>query len=147
MVDDIPPGLPPRRPGDFPIIPLEPGAKPVFRPAYKLSPLENEELKRQIQVYLDKGWIVPSSSPWGAPCFLVKKPHSNKMRMVCDWRGLNRLTIRNRFSLPNPEQLFDKLAGMKWVTKMDATQCFHQIRLTEEEQDYSAITTRYGKVL
>ena len=64
--------------------------------------------------------------------------------MVCDWRGLNKLTIKDRFEIPNPVQLFDKLEGAKWFTKLDLAQGYHQIPLTREDQIKSAIVTRYG---
>jgi len=73
--DTLPPGIPPARPGDHPIAPTIPGSAPVSKPPYKLSPAENTEVKRQLQEYLDKGFLVPSHSSWGAPVFLVKKAH------------------------------------------------------------------------
>jgi hypothetical protein len=86
----------------------------------------------------------PSQSPWGAPNCLVKKPHSTKWRLVCDWRGLNKLTIRDKFEIPNPEILFDKLGGSCWFTKLDLAQRYHQIPLSEDDTVKSAISTRYG---
>jgi hypothetical protein len=72
----------------------------IKRPAFALSPAQNLEVKRQLTEYINKGFMQPSHSPWGAPVFLVKKPHSDKWRLVCDWRGLNKLTIRDRFEIP-----------------------------------------------
>ena len=140
----LPSKLPPHRPGDTPIAPTEPGVKPVKRPAYQLSPSQNLEVKRQLKGYIDKGYLQPSHSPWGAPVFLVKKPHSDQWRMVCDWRGLNKLTIKDRFEIPNPAQLFDKLGGFKWFTKLDLAQGYHQLPLSEDDRIKSAIVTRYG---
>jgi hypothetical protein len=140
----LPAGIPPHREGDTPIAPTIPGAKPVKKPAYKLSPQHNLEVKRQLVEYIEKGFLSPSHSPWGAPVFLVKKPHSDKWRMVCDWRALNQLTIRDRFELPNPEQLFDKLSGAKWFTKLDLAQGYHQLPLSTDDRLKSAISTRYG---
>ena len=140
----LPKGLPPHREGDNPIAPTIPGAIPVKKPYYQLSPSQNLEIKKQLTSYIEKGYLKPSHSPWGAPVFLVKKPHSDQWRMVCDWRGLNKLTIKDRFEIPNPVQLFDKLEGAKWFTKLDLAQGYHQIPLTREDQIKSAIVTRYG---
>jgi len=140
----LPAKLPPHRPGDSPIAPIIPGAKPVKRPAYQLSPSQNLEIKKQLTAYIDKGYLQPSHSPWGAPVFLVKKPHSDQWRMICDWRGLNKITIKDRFEIPNPAQLFDKLGGSKWFTKLDLAQGYHQIPLSEDDRIKSAIVTRYG---
>jgi hypothetical protein len=82
--DTLPAGISLARPGDNPIAPTIPGTAPVSKPPYKLSPAENTEIKRQLQEYLDKGFLVPSHSSWGAPVFLVKKAHSTILRMVCD---------------------------------------------------------------
>jgi hypothetical protein len=141
--DTLPAGIPPARPGDNPIAPTIPGSAPVSKPPYKLSPAENTEVKRQLQEYLDKGFLVPSHSSWGgAPVFLVKKAHSSILRMVCDWRALNKLTIKDKFAIPHPDMLFDKLKGAKYFTKLDLSQGFHQLRLTQEDRAKSAITTR-----
>ena len=142
--DTLPPGIPPARPGDHPIAPTIPGTAPVSKPPYKLSPAENTEVKRQLQEYLDKGFLVPSHSSWGAPVFLVKKAHSSILRMVSDWRALNKLTIKDKFAMPHPDMLFDKLKGAMYFTKLDLSQGFHQLRLTPEDRAKSAITTRYG---
>lgn len=140
----IPPGLPPKRKGDGPIAPTTPGTIPSNRAPYKLSPSENMEVKRQLEEYINKGYLVPTDSPWGAPVFLVKKSHSPKLRLVCDWRALNKATIKNKFAIPHPEILMDKLNGAKYFTKIDLSQGFHQLRLCEEDRKKSAITTRYG---
>ena len=140
----LPPGLPPKRPGDGPIAPLMPGTAPVSKAAFKLSPNENAEIKRQLQEYFDSGQLIPSHSPWGAPVFLVRKAHSTKLRMVCDWRALNKVTIKDKFAMPHPDMLFDKLKGAKYFTKLDLSQGFHQLLLSKEDREKSAITTRYG---
>jgi transposase InsO family protein len=140
----LPNQLPPHRKGDGPIAPIVPGSSPSSKAPFKMSPNENAEIKRQLQEYLDKGFLVPSQSPWGAPVFLVKKPHTTKLRLVCDWRALNKVTIKNKFAIPHPDMLFDKLQGAKYFTKLDLSQGFHQLRLSEEDRAKSAITTRYG---
>ena len=140
----LPPGLPPHRKGDGPIAPTLPGTSPISKPPFKLSPSENLEIKRQIEEYINKGFLLTSDSPWGAPVFLVKKPHSHKLRLVCDWRALNKATIKNKFAIPHPDVLLDKLKDAKYYTKIDLSQGFHQLRLSEDDRKKSAITTRYG---
>ena len=140
----LPDSLPPHRPGDGPIAPTLPGTEPMSRSPFKLSPAENLEIKRQLEEYINKGFLQPTNSPWGAPVFLVRKSHSHKLRLVCDWMALNKATIKNKFAMPHPELLFDKLKGSKYFTKIDLSQGFHQLRLSDDDRAKSAITTRYG---
>ena len=127
----IPPGLPPEREIAH-TIPLEEGHKPPFRPIYRLSPLEIEETKRQIAEYIHKGWIEPSSSPYGSPILFVKKKDGG-LRMVIDYRALNKLTIKNQYPLPRIDDLFDQLAGSCVFSSLDVVQGYHQIRTSEED--------------
>ena len=87
---------------------LVPGVAPVARAPYRLAPSEMEELSKQLQELLDKGFIRPSSSPWGAPVLFVKKKDGS-FRMCIDYRGLNKLTVKNRYPLPRIDDLFDQL--------------------------------------
>ncbi|GKC29978.1 putative reverse transcriptase domain-containing protein [Tanacetum coccineum] len=99
------PGLPPTRQVEFQID-LVPGAAPVARAPYRLAPSEMEELSTQLQELSDKGFIRPSSSPWGAPVLFVKKKDGS-FRMCIDYRELNKLTVKNRYPLPRIDDLFD----------------------------------------
>ncbi|GKC07705.1 putative reverse transcriptase domain-containing protein [Tanacetum coccineum] len=103
------PGLPPPRRVEFQID-LVPGAAPVARAPYRLAPTEMKELSVQLQELLEKGFIRPSSSPWGAPALFVKKKNGS-FRMCIDYRKLNKLTIKNRYPLPRIDDLFDQLQG------------------------------------
>ncbi|KAD6118987.1 hypothetical protein E3N88_10258 [Mikania micrantha] len=98
-------GLPPARPVEF-RIDLVPGATPVAKSPYRLAPSEMQELSNQLQELLDKGFIRPSYSPWGAPVLFVKKKDGS-FRMCIDYRELNKLTIKNRYPLPRTDDLFD----------------------------------------
>ena len=109
-----------------------------------MSPSQNLEIKKQLIEYINKGYLQNAHSPWGAPVFLVKKPHSDKWRMICDWRGLNKITIKDRYEIPNAIMLFDKLGGSKYFTKLDLAQGYHQLRLSDDDRQKSAIVTRYG---
>ncbi|KAL4026089.1 hypothetical protein IC575_014513 [Cucumis melo] len=92
------PGLPPPREVDF-AIELEPGTAPISRAPYRMAPAELKELKVQLQELLDKGFIRPSVSPWGAPVLFVKKKDGS-MRLCIDYRELNKVTVKNRYPLP-----------------------------------------------
>jgi hypothetical protein len=92
------PGLPPERQVEF-RIDLAPGATPIAKTPYRLAPTEMQELMKQLQELLDKGFIQPSTSPWGAPILFVKKKDGT-MRMCIDYRELNKVTIKNRYPLP-----------------------------------------------
>ena len=83
-----------------------PGTIPISKAPYRMAPMELAELKKQLQEYSDKGFIRPSLSPWGAPVLLVKKKDCSK-RICIDYRKLNKVTIKNKYSLPRIDNLFD----------------------------------------
>nr|GEX37299.1 putative reverse transcriptase domain-containing protein [Tanacetum cinerariifolium] len=101
------PGLPPPRQVEF-RIDLAPGAAPVARAPYRLAPSEMKELAKQLLELSEKGFICPSSSPWGAPMLFVKKKDGS-FRMCIDYRELNKLTVKNRYPLARIDDLFDQL--------------------------------------
>ncbi|KAI3715141.1 hypothetical protein L6452_22111 [Arctium lappa] len=136
------PGLPPPRQVEF-HIDLIPGAAPVAKSPYRLAPSEMHELSTQLQELLDKGFIRPSSSPWGAPVLFVKKKDGT-LRMCIDYRELNKMTIKNRYPLPRIDDLFDQLQGATYFSKIDLRSGYHQIRVREEDIHKTAFRTRYG---
>ena len=91
-------------------IDLVPGAAPIAKAPYRLTPPEMQELSSQLQELLGKGFIRPSNSPWGAPILFVKKKDGSH-RMCIDYRELNKLTVKNRYPLPRIDDLFDQLQG------------------------------------
>ena len=103
-------------PEEFSGIPLErevdlsieivPGTVPMSRAQYRTAPTELKELKSQLQELLDKGFIRPSVSPWGAPVLFVKKK-DDTLRMCIDYRQINKETVKNKYPLPRMEDLFD----------------------------------------
>eukprot|EP00253_Pinus_taeda_P013469 PITA_13469 len=119
------PGLPPRRNIDF-TIKLVPGAAPVSRAPYRMSVPELTELKIQLQELLDKDYIRPSVSPWGAPVLFVKKKDGT-LQMCIDYRQLNKLTIKNKYPLPRIDELFDQVKGATVFSKIDLRSGYHQI--------------------
>ncbi|GJU63788.1 putative nucleotidyltransferase, ribonuclease H, partial [Tanacetum coccineum] len=136
------PGLPPTRQVEFQID-LVPGAAPVARAPYRLAPSEMEELSTQLQELSDKGFIRPSSSPWGAPVLFVKKKDGS-FRMCIDYRELNKLTVKNRYPLPRIDDLFDQLQGSSVYSKIDLRSGYHQLRVRDEDIPKTAFRTRYG---
>ncbi|GJR83246.1 putative reverse transcriptase domain-containing protein [Tanacetum coccineum] len=136
------PGLPPTRQVEFQID-LVPGAAPVARAPYRLAPSKMKELSEQLKELSDKGFIRPSSSPWGAPVLFVKKKDGS-FRMCIDYRELNKLTVKNRYPLPRIDDLFDQLQGSSVYSKIDLRSGYHQLRVREEDIPKTAFRTRYG---
>ncbi|GJV03186.1 putative reverse transcriptase domain-containing protein [Tanacetum coccineum] len=124
-------------------IDLVPGAAPVARAPYRLAPSEMKELSEQLQELSDKGFIRPSSSPWGAPVLFVKKKDGS-FRMCIDYHELNKLTVKNRYPLPRIDDLFDQLQGSSIYSKIDLRSGYHQLRVREQDIPKTAFRTRYG---
>lgn len=124
-------------------IPLEPGAKPPCRPIYRLSQPELEELRKQITELLLKGYIEPSSSPYGAPVLFVKKKDGT-LRMCIDYRALNQLTVKNKYPLPRIDDLLDSLSGSKCFSSLDLKSGYHQIQIDPEDIPKTAFRTPFG---
>ncbi|GJX83497.1 putative reverse transcriptase domain-containing protein [Tanacetum coccineum] len=118
-------------------------AAPVARAPYHLAPFEMRELSEQLRELLEKGFIHPNSSPWGAPVLFVKKKDGS-FRMCIDYRELNKLTVKNRYPLPRIDNLFDKLQGSSMYSKIDLRSGYHQLRIKEEDIPITAFRTRYG---
>ncbi|KAL0559403.1 hypothetical protein IC582_004012 [Cucumis melo] len=136
------PGLPPHREVEF-AIELEPGTVPISRAPYRMAPAELKELKVQLQELLDKGFIRPSVSPWGAPVLFVKKKDGS-MRLCIDYRELNKVTVKNRYPLPRIDDLFDQLQGATVFSKIDLRSGYHQLRIKNEDVPKTAFRSRYG---
>ncbi|WVZ89497.1 hypothetical protein U9M48_035891 [Paspalum notatum var. saurae] len=137
------PGLPPDRDVEFKID-LIPGMAPVSRRPYRMAPDELKELKTQLQEQLDKGFIRPSSSPWGCPALFVEKKDQGGKRLCVDYRPLNAVTTKNKYPLPHIDILFDQLAGAKVFSKIDLRSGYYQIKIREEDIPKIAFSTRYG---
>ncbi|KAA0054781.1 ty3-gypsy retrotransposon protein [Cucumis melo var. makuwa] len=136
------PGLPPHREVEF-SIELEPGTVPISRVPYRMAPAELKELKVQLQELLDKGFIRPSVSPWGALILFVKKK-DGLMRLCIDYRELNKVTIKNRYPLPRIDDLFDQLQGATVFSKIDLRSGYHQLRIKDGDVPKTAFRSRYG---
>nr|KYP41582.1 Transposon Ty3-I Gag-Pol polyprotein [Cajanus cajan] len=134
--------LPPRREVEF-SIDLVPGTGPISIAPYRMSPVELVELKKQIEDLLEKGFVRPSVSPWGAPVLLVKKKDGS-MRLCVDYRQLNKVTIKNKYPLPRIDDLMDQLVGACVFSKIDLRSGYHQIRVKGEDVPKTTFRTHYG---
>ena len=135
-------GMPPSRDQDHKIE-LLPDSKPPWQPTYHMSEKELGLLKDELARLLKLGHIRRSSSPYGAPVFFVEEK-TGKIRMVTDYRALNKLTVKNRTALPNILELLDRLRDAKIFTKIDLHTGFHNIRVAEEDIPKTAFRTKYG---
>ncbi|GJV92627.1 putative reverse transcriptase domain-containing protein [Tanacetum coccineum] len=136
------PGLPPPRQVEFQID-LVPGVAPVTRAPYRLALSEMRDFLVQLQEPLEKGFIRPSSSPWGAPVLFVKKKDGS-FRMCINYRKLNKLTVKNRYPFLRIHDLFDQLQGSSVYSKIDLRSGYHQFRIKEEDIPITAFRTQYG---
>ena len=136
------PGLTPKREIEF-CIDLILRTSLVSISPYRMAPTEMTELRKQLQELLDKGFIRPSTSPWGAPVLFAKK-HDGSLRLCVDYRLLNRVTIKNKYHLPRIDELFDQLGGSRYFSKIDLRSGYHQLKIREEDVTKIAFRTRYG---
>ena len=110
---------------------------------HRMAPVELQELRVQIQELLDKGFIRPSTSPWGAPVLFAKKKDKT-LRLCIDYRQLNRVTIKNRYPLPRNYDLFNQLRGALVYSKIDLRTGYHQLRVRDTDIPKTTFRTRYG---
>nr|XP_027078768.1 uncharacterized protein LOC113702032 [Coffea arabica] len=134
--------LPPERDIEFKID-LHPGAEPISKTPYRMAPAELKELKTQLQELLDRKFIQESESPWGAPVLFIKKKDGG-LRMCIDYRGLNKLTIKNKYPLPLIDELFDQLRDAVVYSKLDLRQGYYQLRIRKEDIPKIVFNARYG---
>ena len=124
-------------------IKLQKGQQPSYGPIYSLGTVELEILKTYIKTNLANGFIRPSKSPAGAPILFVGKPDGS-LRLCVDYRGLNNLTIKNRYPLPLIGESLDRLGRAKRFTQLDLTSAYHRMRIKEGDEWKTAFRTRYG---
>ncbi|GJR31210.1 putative reverse transcriptase domain-containing protein [Tanacetum coccineum] len=141
FLDDLS-GLPPIREIEF-RIELIPRTISVAKSPYHLAPSELEELSRQLKKLQFKGFIRPSSSPWGASILFVKK-NDGYFRMCIHYRELNKLTVKNHYLLPRIDDLFDQLQRSQFFSKIDLRSRYHQLRVYEDDIPKTSFRTRYG---
>ena len=134
--------MPPDRDIEF-VIELVPGTAPIYKRPYKMDANQLAELKEQIQELLDKGFIRPSSSPWGAPVIFVPKKDGTQ-RLCVDYRALNDVTIKNKYPLLDIQGLFDQLGGARVFSKIDLRSGYHQLKIRATDISKTAFVSRYG---
>ncbi|GJX15158.1 putative reverse transcriptase domain-containing protein, partial [Tanacetum coccineum] len=141
FLEDLP-GLPPTRQVEFQID-LIPGAAPVARAPYRLTPSKMKELLEQLKELSDKGFIRPNSSLWGALVLFVKKKDGS-FRMCIDYQKPNKLTVKNCYPFPRINDLFDQLQGSSVYSKIDLRLGYHQLQVREEDIPKTEFRTRYS---
>uniref|UniRef100_A0A3B3DGY8 Gypsy retrotransposon integrase-like protein 1 n=1 Tax=Oryzias melastigma TaxID=30732 RepID=A0A3B3DGY8_ORYME len=134
--------LPPHRPYDC-VIDLLPGTTPPRGRLYSLSSPEQQAMQEYIEDALASGLIRPSSSPAGAGFFFVKKKDGG-LRPCIDYRGLNQITIKNRYPLPLISSAFELLQGACIFSKLDLRNAYHLIRVREGDEWKTAFNTQAG---
>ena len=114
----------------------------ISRAPYRMAPPKLKELKLQMEEIVNKGFIRPSTSLWGAPIFFLKKKKDGSMRLCIDYRELNKVTICNQYPLSRIDDLFDQLQGAKVFSKIDLRSGYHQLRVHDEDVSKTAFRTR-----
>ena len=115
----------------------------MSRAPYRMAPTELKELKSQLRELLDKGFIRPSVSPWGASVLFMKKKYGS-LWMCIDYQQINKVTVKNKYPLPRIEDLFDQLKGAGVFSKIDLRSEYYQLRVKEGDVPKTAFRTRYG---
>ena len=122
---------------------MDPGTEPISKAPYRMAPLELKELKVQMEELVSKSFVRTSTSPWGAPVLFVKKKDGS-LRLCIDYRELNKVTIRNQYSLPRIDDIFDQLQGVRVFSKIDLRSGYHQLKIRSEDVPKTAFRTKYG---
>jgi hypothetical protein len=135
--------LPPHRPDDH-AINIEQGKMPPYKRPYPMSKDELLVVKKYIDEHLDKGFIRPSMSPAAAPILLAKKPGGG-IRFCVDYRGLNAITIKNRYPVPLIRETLERLSQAKIYTKLDIIAAFNHLRIREGDEWKTAFASRFGQ--
>jgi hypothetical protein len=125
------------------VIELKPSTSPIYKTPYRMATPELAELNEHIKELLEKGFIRPSSSPWGAPViFALKKDGTQRLSM--DYHVLNEVTIKNRYPLPRIDDPFNQLYGACVFSKIDLRSGYHQLKIRECDIPKTAFILRYG---
>jgi hypothetical protein len=149
MVNEFPdvfpeelPGMPPDRDIEF-VIELKPGTAPIYKTPFRMTTPKLVELKEHIRELLEKGFIRPSSSPWGAPVIFVPKKDGTQ-RLCVDYRAMNEVTVKNKYPLPTIDDLFNQFHGACVLSKIDLRSGYHQLKVRECDILKTAFILRYG---
>jgi hypothetical protein len=134
--------MPPDRDIEF-VIELKPGTAPIYKTPFRMTTLELANLKEHIKEQLEKGFIHPSSSPWGGPVIFVLKKDGTQ-RLCVDYHALNEVTIKNKYPLPRIDDFFDQLRGGCVFSKIDLWSGYYQLKVQECDIPKTAFVLRYG---
>jgi hypothetical protein len=125
------------------VIELNPGTAPIYKTPFRVTTPELAELKEHIKELLEKDFIHPSSSPWGAPMIFVLKKDGTQ-RLCVDYHALNEVIIKNKYPLPRINDLFNQLCGACVFSKIDLRLGYHQLKVRECNILKNAFISRYG---
>ncbi|KAL0395006.1 UNVERIFIED_CONTAM: Retrovirus-related Pol polyprotein from transposon [Sesamum latifolium] len=142
MPDELPRKLPPKRAVDHEIA-LVPGTKPPARAPYRMLQPELVELRKQLKDMLESGIIKPAKSPYGA-LVLFQKKADGSLRMCCDYRALNKITVKNKYPIPLVADWFNRLSQAKYFIKIDLRSGYWQVRIKVGDEAKTIVVTRYG---
>jgi hypothetical protein len=134
--------MPPNRDIKF-VIELKPGTAPIYKTPFRMTTPEVVELKEHIGELLEKGFIRPCSSLWGAPVIFVSKKDGTQ-RLCVDYRALNEVIVKNKYPLPRIDDLFDQLCGACVFSKIDLRSGYHQLKVRECDISKTTFVSRYG---
>ena len=127
------------------IIEVEPGARPSLQRSYSVSPAKCKIMDEKLDLLLEKGYIEPCTSEWAAPSLLVAKGDTGmEYRLVTDFRKLNKVTIPDRCPLPRIDDILARVRGKPYMTTLDLTNCYWQIRISDESRTYFATAMLRG---
>jgi hypothetical protein len=136
------PGTPQDRDIEF-VIELKPGTAPIYNTPFRMTTPELAKLKEHIKELLEKGFICPNSSPWGAPVIFVSKKDGTQ-RLCMDYRALNEVTIKDKYLLPRIDDLFDQLRGACVFSKINLRSGYHRLKVQECNIPKTSFILRYG---
>jgi hypothetical protein len=136
------PGTPQDRDIKF-VIELKPGTAPIYNTPFRMTTPELAKLKEHIKELLEKGFICPNSSPWGAPVIFVSKKDGTQ-RLCMDYRALNEVTIKDKYLLPRIDDLFDQLRGACVFSKINLRSGYHRLKVQECNIPKTSFILRYG---
>jgi hypothetical protein len=140
---DLPIGILPERDMGLEVFPLIPGAKPIKRGQYRLSPAERAELTRQVDYMLNMGWCQESQSPWAHPVTFASKGEGQGLRCCIDLRAVNSMTITNAAPIPRMDDLIDAVQGTRIMSSLDLAAGYHQLPLLPAERERTAFHCGY----
>jgi hypothetical protein len=136
------PGMPPDQDIEF-VIELMPSIAPIYKTPYMMATLELAELNEHIKKLLERRFIHPGSSPWGAPVIFVPKKDGIQ-RLCMDYHAMNEVAVKNKYPLPRIDNLFDQLCGACVFSKIDLRSGYHQLKIRECDISKTAFVSRYG---